>query len=86
MGWPKLHETERGAAVRRIFWEAGFLPRPADASFASVGGMAGGAASDSKITKVLLRWLKSLYVPRVPDMKFSLVEGGRSGTGRLPHQ
>ena len=54
MGWPKLHETERGAAVWRIFWEAGFLPRPADASFASLGGSAGGAVADSKITKVFL--------------------------------
>eukprot|EP00752_Nemacystus_decipiens_P009008 g8041.t1 len=51
MGWHKLHETERGAAVWRIFWEAGFLPRPADASFASLGGMSRGAVPDSKITK-----------------------------------
>lgn len=54
MGWSKLHETERGAAVWRIFWEAGFLPRPPDASFGSLGGMAGDAAvGDSKFTKVL---------------------------------
>ncbi|CAM9309505.1 unnamed protein product, partial [Hapterophycus canaliculatus] len=41
MGWPKLHETERGAAVWRIFWEAGFLPRPVDASSAYQGGLGG---------------------------------------------
>ncbi|CAM9265174.1 unnamed protein product, partial [Scytosiphon promiscuus] len=50
MGWPKLHETERGAAVWRIFWEAGFLPRPVDASFASQGGV-GGPVGSSKMTK-----------------------------------
>ena len=46
MGWPKLHENERGATVWRIFWEAGFLPRPVDASF-GMGGLNG-----SKMTKV----------------------------------
>lgn len=53
MGWPKLHETERGAVVWRIFWEAGFLPRPADASFFSMGGMGGGDVGGAKMTKVL---------------------------------
>ncbi|CAM9118917.1 unnamed protein product [Ectocarpus fasciculatus] len=48
MGWPRLHEAERGAAVSRIFWEAGFLPRPVDASFASHrgGGGRGGLEND----------------------------------------
>lgn len=57
MGWPKLHETERGATVWRIFWDAGFLPRPVDASF----GM--GTLSGSKMTKVPTYLLG--YVPQI---------------------
>ncbi|CAM9374781.1 unnamed protein product [Ectocarpus sp. 4 AP-2014] len=47
MGWQRLHEAERGAAVWRIFWEAGFLPRPVDASFAPHRG--GGGGSDQEL-------------------------------------
>lgn len=61
MGWPKLHETERGVIVWRIFWEAGFLPRPIDdASFAfsSLGGVGGGGGAvgvgGAKMTNVCM--------------------------------
>ncbi|CBJ30041.1 DNA helicase II [Ectocarpus siliculosus] len=47
MGWQRLHEAERGAAVWRIFWEAGFLPRPVDASFAPHRGGGGGPDQES---------------------------------------
>lgn len=89
MGWARLHETERGAAVWRIFWEAGFLPRPADAPVASLGGMAGGAVGDSKITKVFDCVAQVIVFPRVP-MKLICVDGGEVGpvvwSVSSPHQ
>ncbi|CAB1103049.1 unnamed protein product [Ectocarpus sp. CCAP 1310/34] len=51
MGWQRLHDAERGAAVWRIFWEAGFLPRPVDASFASHRGGRRGPVGGSRMTK-----------------------------------
>lgn len=56
MGWPKLHDVERGAAVWRIFSEAGFLPPSGENIFASLGGSmgGGGAGGGVKMTQVRL--------------------------------
>ena len=52
MGWSKLRDVERGAAVWRILSEAGFLPPAGENVFASLGGGMGGGGAEVKMTSV----------------------------------